>query len=125
MLGYPGIVGNEYLVRAISRGGIVAWTNPKSAAASRFLIDAILPRQWRAGDIAVSMTPTRDGGIRAGGPSLLGIVIEAPGQKGDFDLQVPGQRVPLHITQEIPVGGTGVVEPASKVKKLLDAVVNQ
>jgi len=126
VLGYPGIVGNEYLVRAISRGGIVAWTNPKSAAASRFLIDAnIYPGNSGGPVISAPMTPTRDGGIGAGGPSLLGIVIEAPGQKGDFDLQVPGQRVPLHITQEIPVGGTGVVEPASKVKKLLDAVVNQ
>ena len=28
-LGYPGIVGNEYLARAISRGGIIAWLNPR------------------------------------------------------------------------------------------------
>jgi len=28
VLGYPGIVGNEYLVRAIVRSGIVAWRDP-------------------------------------------------------------------------------------------------
>jgi S1-C subfamily serine protease len=40
VLGYPGIVGNEYLVRAINRGGIVAWLNPKDAYGNPFLVDA-------------------------------------------------------------------------------------
>ena len=41
VLGYPGIVGNEYLVRAISRGGVIAWLNPEDPYRKPFLIDAI------------------------------------------------------------------------------------
>src|SRR5712692_11732759 len=40
VLGYPGIVGNEYLVRAITRGGIIAWLNPEEPYGKPFMIDA-------------------------------------------------------------------------------------
>ncbi|MGB9071464.1 MAG: serine protease [Terriglobales bacterium] len=124
-LGYPGIVGNEYLVRAISRGGIIAWTDPTDPAGKRFLIDAnIYPGNSGGPVISTPLNTTPQGGIALGGSTyLLGIVIEAPGQEGEYDLRVPGQRTPLHIKQKIPLGGTGVVEPASKIRKLLEKVM--
>jgi S1-C subfamily serine protease len=67
VLGYPGIVGNEYLVRAISRGGIIAWTDPKDPAGKRFLIDAnIYP--GNSGGPAISSpnnTTPQGGGLSA------------------------------------------------------------
>jgi hypothetical protein len=124
-LGYPGIVGNEYLVRAISRGGIIAWTDPKDPSGKRFLIDAnIYPGNSGGPVISNPITSTAAGGLAHGAqPVLLGIVVEAPGQSGEFDLAVPGQRAHIKIRQEIPLGGTGVVEPASEVRKLLDLVM--
>jgi S1-C subfamily serine protease len=121
-LGYPGIVGNEYLVRAISRGGIIAWLNPKNPSDETFLIDAnIYPGNSGGPVIKVPGGITPQGGFDLGGRSvLLGIVIQAPGQSGDYQLKVPGQLQPLKIHQEIPVGGTGIVEPASKVAKLIE-----
>jgi S1-C subfamily serine protease len=121
-LGYPGIVGNEYLVRAISRGGIVAWLNPKDPFGSPFLIDAnIYPGNSGGPIIKVPSGFDRKGNLVMGGrASLLGIAIQAPGQSGDYELRVPGQRQPLKIHSEIPVGGTGIVEPAAKITKLLE-----
>ncbi len=40
VLGFPGIVGNEYLARAITRAGIIAWLNPDDPYGKPFLIDA-------------------------------------------------------------------------------------
>ena len=42
VIGYPGIVGNEYLVRAIVRQGIVAWTNPTEPLNNVFMVDSNL-----------------------------------------------------------------------------------
>jgi hypothetical protein len=124
-LGYPGIVGNEYLVRAISRGGIIAWTDPKDPGGKRFLIDAnIYPGNSGGPVVSNPLTSTSIGGIAVGSQSvLLGIVVEAPGQSGELDLAVPGQRTHIKMQQEIPLGGTGVVEPASEVRKLLALVM--
>jgi hypothetical protein len=123
-LGFPGIVGNEYLVRAISRGGIGAWLNPKDPFGSPFLIDAnIYPGNSGGPVIRVPSGFDKQGNLGVGGrAALLGIAIQAPGQSADLELRVPGQRLPLKLHQEIPLGGTGIVEPASKVAKLLDSL---
>ena len=123
-LGYPGIVGNEYLVRAINRGGIVAWINPKDSYTSTFLIDAnIYPGNSGGPVIKVPGGFDKHGTLMLGGrAALLGIVSQAPGQAQDIELRVPGNLLPLRLHQEIPLGGTGVVVPASKVAQLLKSV---
>lgn len=40
--GYPGLVGNNLLTRAVTRGGVVAWTDPNGASSNVFLIDAAI-----------------------------------------------------------------------------------
>jgi len=42
ILGFPVLMGQEYLVRPIVRSGIVAWTNPDEPANKPFLVDANL-----------------------------------------------------------------------------------
>ncbi len=124
VLGYPGIVGNEYLVKAINRGGVVAWLNPKDAYESPFLIDAnVYPGNSGGPVIKVPSGYNKQGTLVLGGQAvLLGIVSQAPGQVQDLELRVPGNFLPLKIHQEIPVGGTGVVVPATKVLQLLKTV---
>lgn len=124
VLGYPGIVGNEYLVRAIARGGIVAWLDPNGPLDNPFLIDAnIYPGNSGGPVIKVPSGLTREGGFAMGGrAALLGIVSKAPGQFQEMELRVPGVLVPLKLRQQIPLGGTGVVEPVSKVTRLLDSL---
>ena len=83
VLGYPGIVGNQYLVRAISRSGIVAWLNPEEPYQKPFLIDAnIYPGNSGGPVIKVPAGPDRFGNFvlgGGGGAKLLGIVSQAPG----------------------------------------------
>ncbi len=97
VLGYPGIVGNEYLVRAISRGGIIAWTNPESPYKKPFLIDAnIYPGNSGGPVISLPTGADKYGNFGIGAkPKLLGIVSKAPGQNTDILLQVPGAVQPL------------------------------
>jgi S1-C subfamily serine protease len=62
VLGYPGIVGNEYLVRAISRGGIIAWLNPEDPYRRPFPIDAnIYP--GNSGGPVIEFQPERTGTV--------------------------------------------------------------
>jgi S1-C subfamily serine protease len=124
VLGYPGIVGNEYLVRAITRGGIVAWLSPSGPLDNPFLVDAnIYPGNSGGPVIKVPTGSNKEGGFVSGGRAvLLGIVSKAPGQFQDLELKVPGVLLPLKIHQEIPLGGTGIVEPVSKVTRLLDSL---
>ena len=124
-MGYPCIVGNEYLVRAISRGGIIAWLDPQKPYAKPFLIDANIypgnsggPVLWLPTGMAKSGTYNIGGRV-----TLLGIVSKAPGQEMEqnFTLQVPGSLLPqsVHLKQSIPLGGTGIIEPALKIPAIL------
>ena len=122
-LGYPGIVGNEYLVRAISRGGIVAWLNPEEPYEKPFLIDANIYPGNSGGPVLKIPTGTdKFGNFNVGGGGkLLGIVSQAPSLNlnQEFTLQVPGAQLPLRVSTTAPVGGTGVIEPAAKIPALL------
>jgi hypothetical protein len=130
-LGYPGIVGNEYLVRSIVRAGIIAWMSPDDPYGKPFLIDAnIYPGNSGGPIIRIPTGLTKQGGFSIGGkPTLLGIVSKAPGIDQDVTLTVPGSPQPLHLKQSIPLGGTGVIEPALKIpailKKLAETNTNQ
>ncbi len=127
VLGFPGIVGNEYLVRAITRAGIIAWLNPDDPYGRPFLIDAnIYPGNSGGPVIRVPTGTDKFGSFSIGGkPTLLGIVSQAPGVNQDITLNVPGSLSPLQLKQNLPLGGTGVIEPALKIPDLLKKIASQ
>jgi len=126
VLGYPGFVGNEYLVRAILRQGIVAWTSPIDPLKRPFMVDANLYPGNSGGP--VMHVP---GGIGMGGrltnggkPTFLGIVSQAKSQ--EFPVILNGR--PLTVQQQggiltVPViGGIGMIEPAGKILDFLQSI---
>jgi hypothetical protein len=127
VLGYPAIVGGEYLIRAIVRGGIVAWRDPKDPFGRPFLIDANIYPGNSGGPVI--KVPVGLSELGASGlptlPYLLGIVSQAPGQMQDISLTVPGVVLPLRLRQTIPLGGTGVIVPASKISELLHSLAGK
>lgn len=122
VLGYPGIVGNEYLVRAISRSGIVAWINPEKPTENKFLVDAnLFPGNSGGPVIAVPTAFVNPRQIRVGeGGALLGLVSKIPVQYPLVTLTNPNLPEPIQLRTQIKgVGSIGIIEPASKVVKLL------
>lgn len=123
VLGYPGVVGDDKLVRPILRQGIVAWTNPKEPAEKPFLIDANLYPGNSGGPVMkLPFGVKEDGSINymgGGHLELLGIVSKAPKQNIRTIISNPrlGQ-VETH-TEIIGIGSIGVIEPASKIRKLI------
>jgi Trypsin-like peptidase domain len=132
VLGYPGLAGNEYLVRAIVRQGIVAWTNPTEPLNYIFMVDANLgPGNSGGPVIHVPTGITKAGSISLGGKfSFLGIVSKVPAE--DTPVTVGGQPLTFTpmpgspLTQSHParvqivgVGGIGIIEPASKILTLV------
>jgi V8-like Glu-specific endopeptidase len=127
VLGFPGIVGNEYLVRAITRAGIIAWLNPDDPYGKPFLIDAnIYPGNSGGPVLRVPTGVSKTGSFAVGGkPTLLGIVSQAPSATQELTLTVPGSPLPLQLKQSLPLGGTGVIEPALKIPDLLKRLGSQ
>jgi hypothetical protein len=124
VLGYPGIVGNDYLVRAISRGGIVSWLEPTSPFDKPFLVDSNIYPGNSGGPVIKSPSgSTKEGGFGIGRAVLLGIVSKAPFQGSDITLQVPGQILPLKLHQDVPLGGTGIIVPAAEILHFLSSIV--
>jgi S1-C subfamily serine protease len=80
--GFPAavnsLVGNEALVRAITRGGVVAWTDPNGPLDNPFLIDAnVLPGNSGGPVFRVPSGMARTGGFAIGGRvAFLGIVTQ-------------------------------------------------
>jgi hypothetical protein len=123
VVGYPGVVGNEYLVRSIARYGAIAWLNPDDPYGKSFLIDAnIYPGNSGGPVIRIPVGIDKYGRLNPGGTAhLLGVVSKAPGIEQDVSLTVPGYPLPLHLRQSLPLGGTGVIEPAfNKVAAILN-----
>jgi hypothetical protein len=126
ILGYPGIVGNEKLVRALVRQGIVAWTNPNQPDDKTFLVDANLYPGNSGGPVIKLPTGLkRDGAfdyITGGHFSLLGIVSQAPTQDIKTIVSSPHLgRVETH-TAITGIGAIGFIEPGSKIRKLLETI---
>jgi V8-like Glu-specific endopeptidase len=131
VLGYPGVVGNEYLIRAIVRQGIVAWTNPNEPLKNPFLVDANLyPGNSGSPVFRVPTGLTREGAFALGGRvAFLGIVSKGPTQDESVTVNgipillpdAPGKSpVPMRV-RVVGVGGIGVIEPASKVLLLVQS----
>jgi len=123
VIGYPGVIGNEYLVRSIIRGGIVAWTDPDLPFDKPLLIDSnVFPGNSGSPVLRIPIGLSREG-MALGGqkPTLLGLVSAGPIQQTDMELRVPGATDPIRFKAEtVGVGGIGIVAPASKILKLLN-----
>jgi hypothetical protein len=76
VFGYPELLGPDYQTTPISRGGIVAWTNPNGPLDHTFLVDANIFSGNSGGPVFHILTgPARMGGFQIGGPpKLIGIV---------------------------------------------------
>jgi len=134
LFGYPGDVSPlmrpDGLVRAITRSGIIAWTDPNGALDNPLLLDAnVLPGNSGGPAFKIPSGVSRGGGLIAGGKvAFLGVVTQD--LKGYYTVTADGRVVqvkypdlPLPSTAQVQVfgiGGLGRVEPASKVRKLVD-----
>ena len=134
VLGYPGLVGNSTLVRAITRGGYIAWTDPSGASTHPFLIDAtILPGNSGGPVIKFPNGIRRDGGSVMGDKAkLLGIVSQDISQR--YEVTADGKVVKVQSSAMSPpsvaevqftgVGAIGKVEPAPELKRFLLSLVH-
>lgn len=136
--GFPGaaasLVGERSLVRAITRGGVVAWTDPSGPLEHPFLIDAnILPGNSGGPVFKVPTGIGRTGGFILGGRvAFLGIVTEdltgyyavtADGRV--IQVKFPDLTLPsVEQVQVTGIGGLGKVEPASQILRLIKSMAS-
>lgn len=126
ILGYPEIVGNEKLVRAIVRQGVVAWTNPNQPNEKTFLVDANLyPGNSGGPVIKLPFGLKKDGSLdffTGGKLPLLGIVSQGPVQDIKTTVSNPRLgRIETH-TPVVGIGANGFIEPGRKIRKLIEAM---
>jgi hypothetical protein len=131
-LGYPQIIGENFLTSPIARGGIVAWVNPRNPGDEPFLVDANLYNGNSGGPVFRVRNGFDKFGnmILGGGLALIGIVSKGPLQNAPV---ISEDGIVYHknpITgaqnQEVAivknVGGIGIIEPASRARKLIEEV---
>ncbi|MCP3714880.1 serine protease [Paraburkholderia sp. CNPSo 3281] len=135
VLGYPAIAGEEYLTTPLARAGIVSWTDPIDPLGKRFLIDANVYNGNSGGPVFhLAQGFNRQGGlVVSSGASLLGIVVQDSGERAkiraqDHDITVTdpktGEVSPVYA-EVLNIGSIGVVEPAGKIKKLVEQYFSQ
>lgn len=132
ILGYPALLGEAYLASPIARTGIVAWTDPDGLD-KPFLVDANVFEGNSGGPVFHSRSGMmRYGGMAVGGGiAFIGIVSQdareyaqviGAGPQGQFIATSPapvnGKPSPLYADVR-NIGGIGVIEPASKAKRLV------
>jgi hypothetical protein len=134
--GYPGattnLIGSQALVRAITRSGVVAWTDPSGPLENPFLIDAnILPGNSGGPVFKVPIGILKSGNFGMGGRvAFLGIVTQD--LAGWYAVQADGRIIPfqwpdlprpsVEQVQVTGIGGLGKVEPAAKVRRLIESL---
>jgi len=133
ILGYPALLGEAYLSTPIARSGIIAWTDPDNGPGKPFLVDANVFEGNSGGPVFHSRSGmTRFGGMELGGGiSFIGIVSQdakeyaqviGSGPQGPFigTNPDPGGGKPSPLFAEVRnIGGIGIIEPASKAKRLI------
>lgn len=129
VFGYPELLGPDFQTTPIARNGIVAWTDPNGRLDHRFLVDANVFNGNSGGPVFHLQTGVqRQGGFMVGGaPKLIGIVVQDAWEDAKVRVgatpitvtnQQTGETSPM-AAQVLNIGGIGVVEPASKAKKLI------
>jgi S1-C subfamily serine protease len=131
VFGYPGAVGPAFWTRALLRSGAIAWVHPIRPAEEPALIDAMIYPGNSGGPVFREPTGmTRDGNFQIGGAfSFLGIVSEGrrqptPVTVGGNPIQAQGPAGQTFVMSESWMG-IGVVEPASRVRRLLEIAAKQ
>lgn len=131
ILGYPALLGEAFLATPIARSGIIAWTDPDGLD-KPFLVDANVFEGNSGGPVFHSRSGMmRYGGMALGGGiAFIGIVSQdakeyaqviGAGAQGPFIGTSPDPSgKPSPIFAEVKnIGGIGVIEPASKAKRLV------
>jgi hypothetical protein len=136
VFGFPGdsavLTGPNGLVRAITRSGIIAWTDPNGALSNPLLLDSnILPGNSGGPAFKVPTGLTKSGMFQVGGKiAFLGIVTSTV--QNSYAVTADGKIVVVSpnpfqpgAAEQIAVAGIGAlgrVEPAAKVKMLIDRI---
>jgi S1-C subfamily serine protease len=125
--GYPGAVGPAFWTKAVLRTGIIAWTSPKDPLKSPFLIDALVFPGNSGGPVFKVPTGVDQYGNLSGGGKVTFLGIVSQGRKevsplyaGGKAIEMLGPQGSIKLVTEQWVG-VGVVEPASRVRELLDS----
>lgn len=133
VLGYPAILGEDYLSTPFARGGIIAWLDPEGPAERPFLIDANIFSGNSGGPVfRMRSGLDREGNISVGGGlSFIGIVskdaqegADVIAKEGDYVARstqiqpITGKPIPEYAVVK-NIGGIGVIEPASRAKQLV------
>jgi hypothetical protein len=125
-LGYPGAVGPTFWTRALVRGGTIAWVNPRSPEREPLLVDSMLfPGNSGGPVIKPSVGVNRGGGFDVGAkPAFLGIVSQ--GRTEAMPLTAGGKKIEITTPagpENVVAGqfiGVAVIEPAVRVRELID-----
>ncbi len=128
ILGYPGAVEPSYWPRAIVRQGIIAWVSKRNPGFEVFLVDGhVLPGNSGGPVFKLPAGTDRQGRFSLGGNvALLGIVTQAriqnlPLMAGGKEVEVEFKGKKMSQVLLVPnFMGIGVVEPAARVRQLLD-----
>jgi hypothetical protein len=117
ILGFPGLVGEEYQQRALMRAGIIAWTDSSDPSAHEFLVDSrIFPGNSGGPVLSSAAGMNRDASISSGKRiKLLGIVSKTINAKPELAL---GMSLP-DDAMVIGAAGVGVIEPAHELLELM------
>jgi hypothetical protein len=138
VFGFPGdvapLIADNGLARAVTRSGVIAWTDPAGELENPLLLDSnILPGNSGGPAFKVPMGLSKYGSFAVGSKiAFLGIVTADLSKyyvvQGDGRIilhQFPDLPIPsVEQVQVVGIGGLGRVEPAFKVRKLLEQIVN-
>lgn len=126
VLGFPGVVGYDVLVKSVLRRGIISWTSPRNPQQNTFLIDCnIFPGNSGGPVFTYPIGIANNGVVRNGGfIRFAGIVSKIynsvePVTDSLNNTKLPNVNRTLFYKQR---AGLAVVEPASRVKDLLKHV---
>ena len=129
VLGYPSLIGEDFLMSPYARGGIVSWTDITDGTNKPFLVDSNLYPGNSGGPVfhnRSGMARTGNGVQLGGGIKLIGIVSkgavqEAPVMSAGVPIQTrdPFGNVNPAQAMVLGVGGIGLIEPISKARGLL------
>ena len=117
ILGFPGLIGDEFQQRAFMRFGIVAWTDSAGPAERNFLVDARIFPGNSGGPVFSSFNGiTREGNVAYGRNfKLLGIVGQTINAKPDLVL---GVHLPNNAML-IGAAGVGIISPAHELLDMM------
>ena len=117
ILGFPGLVGEEYQQRALMRSGVIAWTDSSGPTDHEFVVDfrPYFPA-IRGARVGFAAGITRDASITAGKPTkLLGLVSKTVNAKPELAL---GMHLPDNALV-IGAASVGIIEPAHELLELM------